>query len=78
MAKQIIPITERDFQALEEIILKNSDKFCSYCNGELEKHTLKDGKIIYLCYRCDTVWEKETIDENHFKLVESKEGLAIY
>ncbi len=76
--EQIIPITESDFQTLEIVILKNKDKFCSYCNYELEKYILKDGMIIYLCYECDTVWEREIIDENHFKLVKSKEGLSIF
>ena len=76
--KPIVPITKRDFRSLGIIILRNSDKFCSRCDGKLEKHILKDGKTIYLCYECDTIWEKEIIDKNHFKLVESKEGLAIY
>ena len=76
--KPIIPITTKEFQTIEIMILENSDKFCSYCDGELEQHVLKDGKIVYLCYKCDTVWEREIIDENHFKLVKSKEGLSIF
>ena len=76
--KPIIPITTRGFQSLAIMILRNEDKFCSYCNYGLEKHTLKDGKIVYLCYQCNKVWEKKIIDEDHFELVESEEGLTIY
>lgn len=71
--KPIIPITKRDFQAIEEMIGINQNKYCPYCNELLEKYRIKNSKeIIYLCYYCDTVWEKEIIDENHFKLVKSE------
>ena len=73
MTKQIVPLTRSDFENWERKIVKNNDEFCSHCDGELEKHVLKNGIIVYLCYKCDTVWKKEIIDENNFRLVKSKE-----
>ena len=74
MEQEIIPITRRDFQSLEIMILKNSNKFCSHCDSELEEHILKDGRtVIYLCYGCDTIWEKKILDKNDFYLLRSEE-----
>ena len=71
--KLIIPTTPSDFQSIEDRIVYNNDSICLFCDRELEKYTLSDGVIIYLCYKCGTIWEKEMLDENNFRLIKSNE-----
>ena len=67
-----IPITPEDLAGIEAKIGADQNKICLNCDGKLEKHVFKDRKIVYLCYKCDTVWEKEIIGEDHFKLAKSE------
>jgi ribosomal protein L37AE/L43A len=75
--KSIIPTIKRNFQALEVIILKNNDKFCSHCNGELEtndKIPFSSG-IFYTCRQCGKKFKKTNYidfqtEENYFVLEE--------
>jgi len=78
--KIIIPITKNDFQALDRMILKNSDKFCQYCNGKLETEEIYpfSASIFYICEQCGREFKKtKHIDfgtgEDYFVLEEKKE-----
>jgi len=78
--KIIIPITKSDFQALDRIILRNSNKFCQYCNGKLETEEEYpfSASIFYICKKCGKKFKKTRyIDfktgESYFVLEEKKE-----
>ncbi|NOQ67836.1 hypothetical protein GQ568_00150 [Patescibacteria group bacterium] len=72
MEQKIIPTTPEDLAGLKAKIGIDQDEICLNCDSKLSKYVLKDGKIVYLCFECDNIWEKIKIDENHFKLAKSE------
>lgn len=79
MEQKIIPTTSEDFQAWD-MKIRNNDKFCPYCNGELETNNkaLFSAGIVYVCRQCEKRFKKTNYrsfgwGEDYFILKEEKE-----
>ena len=75
-----IPITPEDLVGLEAKIGIDQDKFCPYCDGELETSNgvLFSAGIVYVCRQCEKRFKKTNYrsfgwGEDYFILKEEKE-----
>ena len=78
MEQKIIPTTPEDFQAWD-MKIRNNDKFCPYCNGELETNNeaLFSAGIFYVCRQCGKEFKRTNYTnfqtkENYFVLEEKR------